>query len=307
MTAPAGDEKSGGTPLPGSARGGVGQLWRDLLLLGKPRITAMVLVATAFGYGLAPGAERSWDGFAWMMLGTFLVGAGGNALNQYIERHSDRLMRRTKARPLPSGRMSARRVLAGGTLCAAAGILILLLTANALTAAVAGVVVVTYVLFYTPLKAHSSLNTLVGAVPGALPPVLGWVAASGALAEGAWSLFLIMFVWQLPHFLASAWIYREDYASASLQMLTVIDPDGNRTRRQLVLYSALLIPVSLYPSMIGLAGPTYFVGAFLLSSAFMGVTLAMVADTGPRSAKLLLRASLVYLPALFLLMWADAA
>ena len=307
MSATAGESKAG-IPAAGAGLAARAEaLWRDVLLLCKPRITGMVLVATAFGYAMAPGAGQSWPHLAGVLLATLLVGAGGNALNQVIERHSDRLMRRTEGRPLPSGRMSARRVLAGGVIAAAAGIALLFAAANALSAGIGVVVVITYVLFYTPLKAHSSLNTLVGAVPGALPPVLGWAAAAGSLAQGAWALFLIMFVWQLPHFLAIAWIYRDDYASAALPMLTVIDPDGSRTRRQLVLYGTLLIPVSLYPVMIGLSGHVYFLGAFLLSLAFLAATLMMVARTDQRSARLVLRASLIYLPALLFLMWADAA
>jgi protoheme IX farnesyltransferase len=227
-------------------------------------------------------------------------------LNQVIERHSDRLMPRTRERPLPSGRMSVRAVLVGGTLSALSGVGVLYAATQPLAAIVGVVVVITYVLFYTPLKAHSSLNTLVGAVPGALPPVLGWAAATGGLTREPWALFLIMFVWQLPHFLAIAWMYRDEYASASLSMLTVNDPDGNRTRRQMVLYSAVLILASLYPVTLGMAGPWYFIGAFALSLGFMAATLVMVTRTDTRSAKLVLRASLVYLPVLFLLMWVDA-
>jgi protoheme IX farnesyltransferase len=283
-----------------------GALWHDILLLSKPRITAMALLVTAFGYLIAPGRPEHWDRMGWMLLGTLLVGAGGNALNQYLERDTDRLMRRTRARPLPSGRLAARPVLLGGLATAAAGIAILHAGAHPLAAGVALAVVITYVLCYTPLKTRTGLNTLVGAVPGGLPPVLGWAAATGEFAEGTLALFLIMFVWQLPHFLAIAWIYREDYASAALPMLTVIDPDGNRTRRQLVLYSAVLVPVSLYPAMIGMAGPLYFYGALLLSGLFVAASLAMVAHIGPRTARLVLRASLVYLPLLFALMLFDA-
>jgi protoheme IX farnesyltransferase len=281
-------------------------LWRDLMLLAKPRITALVLVATAFGFLMAPAPAPDWPRFAAMLLGALLIGVGGNALNQVIERRSDRLMERTRVRPLPAGRMSVAAVVSGGTLCAGAGLAVLYALATPAAAAVGAVVVITYVLCYTPLKAHSSLNTLVGAVPGALPPVLGWAAATGGIPHEAWALFIIMFVWQLPHFLAIAWIYRDEYASAHLHMLTVNDPDGSRTRRQMVLYAAVLIPASLYPVTLGMAGPWYFAGAFVLGLAFMGTVLAMVTRTDPASARLVLRASIAYLPLLFLLMWADA-
>jgi protoheme IX farnesyltransferase len=278
---------------------------RDVLILSKPRITSMVLVVTVFGYLMAP-QRASWVALASAMLGALLVGAGGNALNQYMERESDKLMRRTRERPLPAGRMSPQAVLTGGVGTVAAGIAVLAVGANLLAAAVAGVVVITYVLCYTPLKSRTGLNTLVGAVPGALPPVLGWASAAGSLELGALALFLILFVWQLPHFLAIAWMYRDEYAAASLPMLTVADPDGGRTRRQMVLYATLLIPVSLYPAVIGLAGRFYFFSALVLGGLFLGACLVMVARPTELTARVAMRASLIYLPALFALMYFDA-
>lgn len=279
----------------------------DVIELTKPRIVAMVLVATAFGFLMAPGHSEDWGLMLATLAGTLLVGGGGNALNQYLERDTDRLMARTAGRPLPAGRMEARAVLIGGLAASGAGVAILATAATWLAALIAITVVVTYVVCYTPLKARTELNTLVGAVPGALPPVLGWAAATGSLGPGALALFLIMFVWQLPHFFSIAWLYKADYASADLPMLTVIDPDGNRTRRQLVLYGGVMVPVSLYPAVIGLAGPVYFFGALALSGVYFAAALGLVLRSSPATARLLLRVSLIYLPLLFALMLYDSA
>ena len=292
---------------PGLAAAGVGtRAWAwaaDVVMLSKPRITGMVLLVTGFGFLMARQHPLSWRLLAITLLGTVLVGAGGNALNQYLERDTDKLMRRTRDRPLPSGRMSARAVLAGGSGAAGAGIALLALGAHPLAAGVALAVVFTYVLCYTPLKRKSGLNTLVGAVPGALPPVLGWAAAAGTLDQGAFALFLILFAWQLPHFLAIATMYRDEYAAASMPMLTVIDPDGGRTRRQMVLYATVLIPVSLYPAVVGMTGHFYFYSALVMGILYLGTNLAMVAFPSRIAARVALRASLIYLPLLFALMY----
>lgn len=277
----------------------------DILILAKPRITAMVLVATFVGYFLAPAQGIVWGAAALLLAGTLLLGGGVNTLNQYMERDLDRLMVRTHARPLPSGRIAARKALYGGIAASVAGIALLALGANPLSGLIAFTVLVTYLLCYTPLKTRTGLNTLVGAIPGALPPVLGWVAAEGRLATEALSLFMIMFVWQLPHFLAIAWLYREDYANARMPMLTVTDPDGGQTRRQLVLYSAVLVPVSLYPAIIGMAGSAYFYGALGLSLLFLTAAMAMVIQPGQAAARGLLKYSIAYLPLLFGLMLYD--
>ena len=279
----------------------------DIVMLSKPRITGMVLVVTLFGFLMARQHPLSWRQLALTLLGTVLVGAGGNALNQYLERDSDKLMRRTRGRPLPSGRMRARAVLAGGSGAACAGVALLALGAHPLAAGVALAVVFTYVLCYTPLKRKSALNTLVGAVPGALPPVLGWAAAAGTLDQGAFALFLILFVWQHPHFLSIAWLYRDDYASAGMPMLTVLDPDGRMTRRQMLVYSATLVPVSLYPAIIGMAGPVYFYSALALGGVFCAATLAMILQPSRLTARLLLKVSIAYLPLVFLLLVYDAS
>jgi protoheme IX farnesyltransferase len=277
----------------------------DIVMLSKPRITGMVLVVTVFGYLMARQHPLRWSALALTMLGTLLVGAGGNALNQYLERHSDKLMRRTRGRPLPAGRMNPSAVLVGGAGAVLVGIAVLALGAHPLAALVALVVVITYVLCYTPLKVRSGLNTLVGAVPGALPPVLGWAAAAGTVDQGALALFLILFVWQLPHFLAIATLYRDEYAAASMPMLTVIDPDGSRTRRQMVLYATVLIPVSLYPAVVGMAGHFYFYSALIVGILYLVTNLALAIAPSLVTARVALRASLIYLPLLFTLMYLN--
>ena len=247
----------------------------DILILAKPRITAMVLVATFVGYFLAPAQGIVWGAAALLLAGTLLLGGGVNTLNQYMERDLDRLMVRTQARPLPSGRMAARKALYGGMAASVAGIVLLALGANPMSGLIAFTVLVTYLLCYTPLKTRTGLNTLVGAIPGALPPVLGWVAAGGAVGSEALAMFLILFVWQLAHFLSIAYLYREDYRVAGMPMISVFDVSGGAVRRQLVLYTATMIPVSMYPSIIGMAGSTYFYGATILGALFLAAALAM--------------------------------
>ncbi len=278
----------------------------DIAMLAKPGITSMVLAATAIGYVVGRQGQADWVHLAGVLVATLLVGAGGNALNQYLERDTDILMRRTRNRPLPARRMQPRAVLLGGAACSALGVLALGLWANAAAAAVGVLVVITYLLCYTPLKRVSGLNTLVGAFPGALPPVLGWVAAGGPLGLQALALFLILFVWQPPHFLAIAWLYRHEYAAAGMPMLTVTDPGGASMRRQLIVYSGTLIPISLYPTVIGMTGSIYFYGAFALSAIFLAAAIAMVVRTSELTARLLFGVSITFLPLLFLLMLYDA-
>lgn len=278
---------------------------QDVFVLSKPRITGMVLVATTVGYLLAASLMPDWGILGRVLLGTLLVAAGVNALNQYLERDTDRLMARTSNRPLPAGRMRPGAVLAFALAASAIGVALLAWWANPLAGLVGALVVFTYLLCYTPLKRHSGLNTLVGAVPGALPPVLGWVAAEGHLGREALALFLIMFMWQPPHFLAIAYLYRKDYAQAGMPMLPVLDPSGSATRRQLVIYSAVLVPVSMYPSVIGLTGLFYFYGALGLSLCFLAAALGMVLWPGDLTAKILLKVSVVFLLLLFVLLLFD--
>lgn len=279
----------------------------DLFALSKPRVTMMVLVATVMGYVLASRGRIDWLHLSGTLLGTLMVAWGIMAVNQYMERDTDLLMARTKDRPLPSGRMQPGNVLAMGIVTCAAGILLLAFWANPLTAVVGVLVVVTYLACYTPLKRHSGLNTLVGAVPGALPPVLGWVAAEGGIGREASALFLILFIWQPPHFLSIAYLYRKEYARAGMSMLPVLDPSGRATSRQLIIYSATLIPASMYPSMIGLTGGIYFFGALAASMVFFVSALAMAWRPRERTARVLLKVSVAYLPILFALMIWDAA
>jgi protoheme IX farnesyltransferase len=289
---------SAAVPVPGALG--------DVILLVKPGITGLVLVATAVGYAMASGGKVDGLHLGVVLVFTFLLGAGGNALNQFLERDVDARMVRTRNRPLPAGRVRPSTVLAGGVLAGGLGVIGLAVVANLLTAAVGLVVIVTYVAFYTPLKRISALNTLVGAVPGALPPVLGWAAASGELSLGALALFLIQYVWQPPHVLAIAWRYRQDYAAAGMPMLGADDPNAAGARRQMLVYCAVLIPLSTYPSRIGMAGDVYFWGALVVSGLFFLCGLAMALKPSEFTARLVFKSSLLYLPALFVLLLHDA-
>jgi protoheme IX farnesyltransferase len=277
----------------------------DYAELGKPRIVLMVLV-TAF-VGFYVGSERvpNYLGLLQMLFGTALAAAGTLALNQFLERDSDAMMERTRHRPLPDGRVMPSEAFWFGILITAAGLAYLALAVNFISAWVTAFIAVSYLLFYTPMKRRSSLCVLVGAIPGALPPVIGWVAARGTLDVDAWVLFAIMFLWQVPHTLAIARLYREDYAKAGIQFLPVIEPDGESTNRQIISHCAALLAVSLLPTLVGLAGPVYFIVAFFLGVGFLtsGIKLAME-STLPRARKLLF-ASLIYLPALLLMMALD--
>jgi heme o synthase len=277
----------------------------DYVELTKPRIVVMVLV-TAF-VGFYVGSERvpGYLRLLQTLFGTALAAAGTLALNQFLERDTDAMMERTRHRPLPDGRVMPRDAFWFGFFLAVGGLAYLAVAVNFISAWVTALITATYLLLYTPMKRRTSLCVLVGAVPGALPPVIGWVAARGSLDVDAWVLFSIMFLWQVPHTLAIARLHREDYARAGIQFLPVIEPDGESTNRQIISHSAALLAVSLLPTLVGLAGPVYFVAAFLLGVGFLasGVRLAME-STLPR-ARSLLFASLIYLPALLLVMALD--
>lgn len=274
-------------------------------MLSKPRITGMVMLATAVGYILASRLSVDWLHLAGTLLGTLMVGAGGNSLNQYMERETDKLMARTRRRPLPAGRFHPWLVLVLGGLTSVGGALLLALWANLLAGLIGLGVILLYVFCYTPLKRISGLNTLVGAVPGALPPVLGWAAATGSIEPGAAAIFMIMFIWQPPHFLSIAYLYREDYRQAGMPMLTVIDAAG-AARRQLILYTVILIPVGMYPSVIGMTGQIYFFGSLALGLLFLAAAAGMALQTSRFRARILLKISIIYLPMLFGLMIYDA-
>jgi protoheme IX farnesyltransferase len=290
--------------LPVAARERPAVLAGDLLVLAKPRITLMVMLTAGIGLILASAGAPPLGLAIAALAGTGLVAAGGSALNHHLERDTDRLMERTANRPLPAGRMHPDVALGFGTTLAAAGLLVLLLGTNELCALLGAAAFAGYVFVYTPLKRVTSLATVVGAVPGAIPPMMGWAAASGHLDAGAWVLFAILFLWQLPHFLAIAWLCRDDYDRAGFPVFTVGD-SGGRTARQMVLWAAALVPVSLLPSLLGLAGGTYLIGALTLGLALLATCVAFLRHHSSRAARRLLLASVVYLPAVLAILVAD--
>jgi heme o synthase len=240
-----------------------------------------------------------------MLAGTGLVAGGASAFNQIYERETDALMRRTRLRPMADGRMNAQDALVYAAALSLAGLATLALFVNPLSAAVAFATLLSYVAIYTPLKLRTSLATVIGAIPGALPPVIGWAAATDGLARGAWVLFGIVFLWQLPHFLAIAWMYREDYARAGFPMLPVIEPDGRSTARQSVLYAAALLPLSLAPTLVGIANTFYFVAALALTLGFLALTLRFARTRSSADARRVFFGSILYLPILWILMIAG--
>jgi heme o synthase len=275
------------------------------LELAKPRILVMIILTAMAGYGLALRGEVSYRLLWHMSWGIMLLGAGVAALNQFFERETDRAMRRTENRPLPTGRVTAKNALYFGGLTSLFGLGHLAVFINPLTALLGLFTLISYVFIYTPLKRRSSLSTVVGAFPGAMPPLLGWATARGELDITAITLFLIMLLWQFPHFLAIAWMYREDYARAGIRMLPVIESSGQATSRQILLYSLALIPVSLLPTLLGLAGLIYFIGALLLGIGYFYVSVQTALQRTGQQAKRLLQVSILYLPLLFILMLLD--
>ena len=286
--------------------------WRvlaaDLVELTKPRIALMVALTAATGFVMASPGALGGMGLALLahaVAGTALVAAGAGALNQVVEREIDARMRRTANRPIPGGRVDPDLGLLWGVVLAVVGIGWLAAAVNLLTAMLAGLTLAGYVFVYTPMKRLSSLATVVGAVPGAVPPMMGWTAARDALEPGAWVLFGILFLWQLPHFLSIAWMFRRDYADGGLPMLPVTDPDGRRTGRQAVLYAAALVPVALLPSVLGLTGLVYFAGALALSLAFLAAAVLFARARTDAAARRLLLVSVLYLPAILAVMLVD--
>jgi protoheme IX farnesyltransferase len=277
----------------------------DYVALAKPRLNMLVVASTLAGYAMAAGGVAHLFTLLATLLGTGLVAGGASAFNQLLERDSDALMRRTRLRPLPDGRLGARDALLFASMLSVSGLLILAAAVNVLSAAVALATLASYAVVYTPLKRRTSFATVIGAIPGALPPVIGWTAARGDLSQGAWVLFGIVFLWQLPHFLAIAWIYRDDYARAGIPMLPVIEPDGRSTARQTVVYSAALLPVAMAPTLVGMSGLVYFGGAFVLTAMFLGAAIAFASSRAVPDARRLFFASIIYLPLLWILMIAD--
>lgn len=277
-------------------------VFADFCELVKARLTSLVLVTTLAGFYMGWDGPMDFLRLLNTMLGTALVAAGAGALNQLIERGPDALMHRTRERPLPAGRMRPDTALLIGFGLVAGGLLYLFFLVNALSSALAALTMASYVFVYTPLKQVTSLNTLVGAVPGALPPVIGWAAARGTIGVEAGALFTILFCWQMPHFLAIAWLYREDYARGGFVMLTHEDEHGAATGRQAVNYSFALLLVSLTPSLLGMAGREYFLGAFLLGAGMVCCAARMQLAPARIQARQLFFASIIYLPLLLALL-----
>ena len=273
----------------------------DFVTLTKPRVNLLVVMTTGIGFYLGATGLDPWRVFHALM-GTGLVASGAAAFNQIYERDIDRLMRRTQSRPLPSGRLDVGEARWFAAALALAGLVELGLGTTWLAAAVAAATIVSYALVYTPLKTRTSLATVVGAVPGALPPLIGWAAATGTLPIQAWSLFAIVFFWQMPHVLAVSWMYREDYERGGIRVLPVVEPDGGSTARQIVSYAAALIPVSLLPTATGLAGDVYLVAAVALGLALLGLSVAFARERKRERARRLFYASLVYLPVLWVVL-----
>jgi len=276
--------------------------------LVKIRVSALVLIAT--GVGFAAGFSGAWTlRFAVQLintvLGTALVAAAANALNQLLEVDYDRKMNRTKDRPLPSGRLSQLDVITFGVTASIVGVTFLALTVNAVAAGLAAVTFLSYVFVYTPIKRVSSSCVLIGAIPGALPPVIGWAGATGAVSLEGWLLFGIVYFWQMPHFAAIAWQYRDDYARAGYPMLAVLDTDGTRTSLHVVTHSVALIVASLLPALYGLAGARYGLGAAVLGLAFLASGVRFVQNKSSESARLHVLSSIVYLPLLLALLLVE--
>jgi protoheme IX farnesyltransferase len=273
--------------------------------LFKARLTALVLVTTVIGFYLGErGAVDFWLMFH-ALSGTALLAAGAAALNQLLERDHDAKMERTGDRPLPAGHLSPGTVLVVGGVISAAGLIYLAIAVNLITSVLGSITLVSYLFVYTPLKRVTSLNTAIGAIPGALPPLMGWTAARGEVTIEGWSLFAILFFWQLPHFMAIAWIYREDYGKAGYVMLPVVDPSGERTGRQAVSHTVGLLPISLCPFLFRMVGGYYAMGALFLGIWFFWRAVQFSRKLDEASARRLFYASIIYLPLLLGLMIFD--
>jgi protoheme IX farnesyltransferase len=275
------------------------------LALTKPDVSFLVVMTTVAGYALGTVGPLDWLRMAHTVFGTTLIAAGTSALNHYIERDTDALMRRTASRPLPSGQLQSKEALAFGVSLLIIGTLYLALATNALATLLGIATSISYLCAYTPLKRKTTFATLIGAFPGAVPPLIGWAAARGTVSLNAWILFAVLFLWQFPHFDAISWVYREDYRRAGIQMLAVVDPDGSKTFREIVLTAAFLVPVSLLPALTGLAGVRYFFGALVLGIMLVEVCLWAAASKTNQRAKWLMHATVLHLPLLLGLLIYD--
>jgi len=277
----------------------------DFVALTKPRLNFLVVATSAAGYYLGARAPIDPAAMAAAVAGTALVAGGAAVLNQLYERDTDALMRRTRLRPLPAGRVTPADARLFGITLSAAGLALLAARASALTAALALTTLLVYLLVYTPMKRRTPSATLVGAVPGALPALIGWTASHGTVAAGGAALFGIVFFWQVPHFMAIAWLYRDDYGKAGFPMLPVIDPEGARAGRQAVLYAAALLPTTLVPALVGLAGGVYLGAALVLGAAMIVLAARFAAARTDASARALFLGSIAYLPLLWIVLVAD--
>lgn len=270
----------------------------DFAELIKARLTLLVLVTTAVGFYLGVVGPVSYGALFHAVFGTALAAAGASALNQWWERRLDALMQRTKTRPIPAGRMLPRNALVAGSLLAMAGVVYLAVLCNWLSASLAAITIIIYIFAYTPLKSISTANTLVGAIPGALPPMIGWAAACGSIDIGAWSLFAIIFLWQLPHFFAIAWMYRDDYARAGFRMISGDDRSGERSASQSVFFSILLLIIAGVPTFLGMTTVFYLLIELALGGIFIVVAMRFLRSRKPADARLLFLTSIIYLPLL---------
>lgn len=277
-------------------------VYSDLI---KARLTTLVLLTTLVGFYIGFQGPMNYVLMFHALFGTALLASGAAALNQFLEREYDARMRRTASRPLPSGRLQPVTVMLFGGVCAVAGLIYLALLVNMLTSVLGGVSLISYLFIYTPLKRVTWWNTAVGAIPGALPPLMGWAAARGELGGGGWALFAILAFWQLPHFFAIAWIYRDEYAKAGFQMLPNVDPDGSRTGQQAVSHTLGLLPASLCPFLFQLAGSLYLAGAIILGAAYLICAIRFAREMSIGRARQLFLASIVYLPLLLAVMVLD--
>jgi protoheme IX farnesyltransferase len=284
---------------------GVRRRTADFIALTKPRVVSMILITTWVGFYLGSHGATDYLLLLPTLIGTALAAGGTLTLNQYMERDIDALMNRTRHRPLPDGRLSPAEALAFGLVTAAAGLVYLAVAVNPLSAGVAGTITITYLLLYTPLKRVTPFCSIVGAVPGALPPVIGWAAVRNGFGVEAGILFAILFLWQLPHSLAIGQLYRDDYARAGFRLLPVVEPDAQSTARQIVNNCLALVAVGLLPTIVGLAGPLYFVAAMILGLGFLTYGIRFARRRTEAAARQLLFASLIYLPAILIAMALD--
>lgn len=273
--------------------------------LMKPSILIMVLITTILGFYLGSDGNIVWINLIWMLTGTTFSAGGASVLNQYLERDQDKIMNRTCDRPIPLGIISPYNALVFGIITVIIGTIILVVKINLLTGFLSLLTVFMYVLVYTPMKRVTWLNTSIGSVPGALPPIGGWAAATNSIDSGAWILFGILYLWQHPHFFAIAWMCKNDYEKAGFKMLPVIEPDGKRTVRQILWHLSLLFPISLLPVLIGMNGYIYFYGSLIITLYYFLSAFPMLKNKSHKNASQILKASVLYLPALLVIIIID--